>query len=1274
NLTLLGNGVATAGALSNVAGNNAYNGPVTLATDPSAGVFEDGIGAAAGTTLTVNGAVQDPATIPVPAAQLRKLGTGAVVFPNAKTYGGATVVAAGTLRVQNAQSLGVGRSEQQQLEVIGLSGTFSLTFNGSTTSQLQFDVSAANIQAALQSLTSIGGGNVTVTPISLSAGNNKFLVAFSGTLANADQPTITVPPPPSGSAVTGIVTVARDGSKGTTVLSGATLELNGGISLTGEPLTISGPGFNNQGALLGSGGSNTISAVSTVNAAGAVVPIPVTLAASSSAGTTLAGDSLTFLTPISDGGAGRNVDVVGPGTVNYRANVSNAYTGTTTVQNGTLVLNQTAGTTAILGPLVIGDITGAAGSAVVTYPGTPGGADEMIANAVPVTINPDGQLNLAGHVETIGTLTITNGSATTGPGGRLSVTGLTMTGGSITLGTPGFPGQLVLNGNVTTSTAGSTAPRINGPGTISLAGSDRTFAVNDGTPTDDLVISAALATAGGGRLIKTGPGRLTFESVGASNVPVRVQTGDVQVGDFTVPAANIGPVQLAGGSLSGTGTVDALTDAAGGTVSPGVGGPGILRSGAITWAATTTFNVNVAAANRPPVAGTDYDQLQATGDVFLNGATLTGSLGAGVVVGDRFVILTTTGGTIQGTFAEPLGPGKVFIGGQKFDVDYSNPNQVSLVRALANATVSLASSANPATNNQPVVITATVVPETGVAVPTSGSVTFTVQRTAPTAATFQISKTVNASGQAFLLSSDFPAGFFSGLPSTGTFTVSAKYGDGSVAFNDTPDATLTPDEVVEVPVIGGLTVTVPPGGATPLIISPQNPTSTGVQDIAIVTATVGQERAATPTPPTWAVTISNGVNTRVITGTAVIAGNSFPISATWNGRDNANAVVPDGSYNVTAAFSDQYGNTGSTTIANALVVDNTSPQLSGLTNSQPVIAPGTNSTVPTSTTIATTITEPHLSGWTLTVKKGNGPAVATQTGTGAAVNFTWYGTLNNVPGAAALTDGDYTATLVVTDTAGNSTTASTTVTVLTQAPTVTLRSNSPTLYGEGITLTATISAASALSNLLVGNSIDFYQAGNPTPVRTGTITQVAGRYQATVTLTSPVYTATGSPYQFTAAYAGSTNFLPSTSTPINHTVNPVQLTVFADDLSKVYGDAIPAPTFSTDGLQFADTPASVLTGSLSVSPAVSQSSPVGVYQNVINQGTLALANPNYTLAFVDGSLTVTPATLTVKANPITKGYGQPVPQLTYTATGFVLGESQSVLTGSLGLATPVTAA
>ena len=56
-----------------------------------------------------------------------------------------------------------------------------------------------------------------------------------------------------------------------------------------------------------------------------------------------------------------------------------------------------------------------------------------------------------------------------------------------------------------------------------------------------------------------------------------------------------------------------------------------------------------------------------------------------------------------------------------------------------------------------------------------------------------------------------------------------------------------------------------------------------------------------------------------------------------------------------------------------------------------------------------------------------------------------------------------------------------------------------------------------------------------------------------------------------------------------------------------------------------------------------------------------------------GTLKVTSAALTVSANPQTKVYGAALPTLTYTVSGFVNGDTPSILAGSPSLTTTATA-
>ena len=83
---------------------------------------------------------------------------------------------------------------------------------------------------------------------------------------------------------------------------------------------------------------------------------------------------------------------------------------------------------------------------------------------------------------------------------------------------------------------------------------------------------------------------------------------------------------------------------------------------------------------------------------------------------------------------------------------------------------------------------------------------------------------------------------------------------------------------------------------------------------------------------------------------------------------------------------------------------------------------------------------------------------------------------------------------------------------------------------------------------------------------------------------------------------------------------------------------------------------------------------VGRYPIFCGPGTLAAAN--YQFVFASGSLDVTPATLTVRADDKTRPFGAANPELTATITGFVNGETleTSGVTGSAACTTPATPA
>src|SRR5262249_17274915 len=78
-------------------------------------------------------------------------------------------------------------NEVQALTFTAGAGTFFLSFANQTTGALAFNATASTVQAALQALSAIGAGNVSVTG---SPGN--YTLTFQGALANTDVPQTTI--------------------------------------------------------------------------------------------------------------------------------------------------------------------------------------------------------------------------------------------------------------------------------------------------------------------------------------------------------------------------------------------------------------------------------------------------------------------------------------------------------------------------------------------------------------------------------------------------------------------------------------------------------------------------------------------------------------------------------------------------------------------------------------------------------------------------------------------------------------------------------------------------------------------------------------------------------------------------------------------------------------------------------------------------------------------------------------------------------------------------
>ena len=121
---------------------------------------------------------------------------------------------------------------------------------------------------------------------------------------------------------------------------------------------------------------------------------------------------------------------------------------------------------------------------------------------------------------------------------------------------------------------------------------------------------------------------------------------------------------------------------------------------------------------------------------------------------------------------------------------------------------------------------------------------------------------------------------------------------------------------------------------------------------------------------------------------------------------------------------------------------------------------------------------------------------------------------------------------------------------------------------------------------------------------------------------------------------------------------PMELT--AKSCSRVYGDANPTFEYTVTGDTMEGTPEVVC--------GATQDSPVGTYPIVIKRGSVT----NDNITFINGTLTITKAPLTVKVENATREQNMENPEFVVTYTGWKLNDDESVLTKKPTVTTDAT--
>ncbi|MBS0631903.1 MAG: hypothetical protein JSS11_08320 [Verrucomicrobia bacterium] len=604
--------------------------------------------------------------------------------------------------------------------------------------------------------------------------------------------------------------------------------------------------------------------------------------------------------------------------------------------------------------------------------------------------------------------------------------------------------------------------------------------------------------------------------------------------------------------------------------------------------------------------------------------------------------------TYDGSSTAPVNAGSYAVVGTVSDINYSGTKTGTLVIAKAAATVTLGS-LSATYDGSPKTATATTSPA-------GMDVTFT----------YNGSSTPPTNGGSYTVVGTINNINYSGTK-TGTLIINkaaatVTLGNLSATYDGSPKAataTTSPS---------GLTVTFKYNGSS------TSPTNQGTYTVVGTISDTNYQGTATGTltiGPTSVVYLSNLSATydgtaKTPTVTTVPAGLTAVV--TYNG--SSTLPVNAGSYAVVATVNDSgYSGTATGTMvigkgAATVTLGNLSTMYDGSTK----------------TATATTIPAGLSVGFTY-----NGSSTA-PTNIG---NYTVVGTINdsNYQGAAS-------GTLVIDKAAAG----------------VTLGSLSQTYNGSGRAATATTSPA--------GLTINFtYNGSSTAPTNVGSYMVVAtindAIYQGTATGTLTIAKATASVTlgSLTSTYNGLAHAATATTSPagltvtytyngsstaptnagdytvvgtINDanyagsasatvTVNKAPLTVTADNKSRVYGAENPTFTATLSGFVNGETlGTSGVTGSAGVPTPPPLTTGVGTAAITPAIGTLAAGN--YSFAnFVNGTLTITKATLMVTADDQTRSYLAPDPTLTVTYSGFLNGDTAAVLSGAPALSTSAQA-
>jgi len=306
--------------------------------------------------------------------------------------------------------------------------------------------------------------------------------------------------------------------------------------------------------------------------------------------------------------------------------------------------------------------------------------------------------------------------------------------------------------------------------------------------------------------------------------------------------------------------------------------------------------------------------------------------------------------------------------------------------------------------------------------------------------------------------------------------------------------------------------------------------------------------------------------------------------------------------------------------------------------------------------------------------------------------------ITNVTAASKPYDGTTSATLsggVVSNTVSGDTvtfTAGTGAFASQYKGTWTVTASGYALAMSGIATNYSLSAQPLVSNASItalGVTITNVVASNKTYDGTTNATLSGGAVAGTVAGDPVTFTAgsggfasknvgswtvTASGYALTASGISTNYSLSAQPLVPNASITAAGLGITAGNDTKTYGQArtygAGQTNFTATGLQAGET---IGTVTITASGGTATNAAVGTYNltpSAPTGGTFTAGN--YSIAYTNGTLTVNAAVLGITAASTNRTYGAANPTFTYTASGFVNGETTTVLSGSPSLTTTAT--